>query len=107
VIPEEGEWFAIALVGKPRGNRGELTAVSLSDQPERFATLKEVYVFLPGKPGGERLAVESTWFHDGRLISSSPASILSITPSDSPALKCGSRSTSAPRRSRGRTSNRI
>ena len=65
---DEAAWVAIALVGKPRGNRGELTAVSLSHRPERFAELGEVFLFLPGKTEGERLRVESTWFHDGRLI---------------------------------------
>jgi 16S rRNA processing protein RimM len=59
---------AIALVGKPRGNRGELTAISLSHKPGRFAELGEVFLFLPGKAEGERLGLESTWFHDGRLI---------------------------------------
>ena len=68
MIPDQGEWAAIALVGKPRGNRGELTAISLSHKPERFAELKEVFLFGPGKAGGERLQVESTWFHDGRLV---------------------------------------
>jgi 16S rRNA processing protein RimM len=68
VSPDQGEWVAIALVGKPRGNRGELTAVSLSHKPERFAELKEVFLFEPGKAAGKRLEVESTWFHDGRLV---------------------------------------
>ena len=68
MIADGDEWVAIALVGKPRGNRGELTAVSLSHRPERFAELSEVFLFVPGKAGGERLEVESTWFHDGRLI---------------------------------------
>ena len=66
--PDQGEWVAIALVGKPRGNRGELTAVSLSDRPERFAGLKEVFLFAPDGAKGDRLEVESAWFHDGRLI---------------------------------------
>jgi 16S rRNA processing protein RimM len=68
VTPERDEWVAIALLGKPRGNRGELTAVNLSHKPERFAELREVFLLLPGKTAGERLELESTWFHDGRLI---------------------------------------
>ena len=66
--PDRGEWVAIALVGKPRGNRGELTAINLSHKLERFAGLKEVFLFAPGTDGGVRLEVESTWFHDGRLV---------------------------------------
>ena len=61
--PEDG-WVTIALLGKPRGNRGELTAVPLSNKPERFETLKEVFLF----GSGARYEVESTWFHNGSLI---------------------------------------
>ena len=61
--PEDG-WVTIALLGKPRGNRGELTAVSLSSKPERFETLDEVFLF----GSGARYKVESTWFHNGALI---------------------------------------
>jgi 16S rRNA processing protein RimM len=59
-----GEWVAIALLGKTRGNRGELTAVALSSKPERFESLEEVWLF----GNGERFDVEHTWFHDGTLI---------------------------------------
>ena len=58
------DWVTVALLGKTRGNRGELTAVSLSSKPERFENLAEVYLF----GAGERYEVESTWFHDATLI---------------------------------------
>lgn len=61
---EEGAWVTIALLGKTRGNRGELTAIPLSDKPERFESLTEVYLF----GSGERREVETTWFHNGTLI---------------------------------------
>lgn len=61
---EEDAWVTIALLGKTRGNRGELTAVPLSDKPERFQALTEVYLF----GHGERREVETTWFHNGALI---------------------------------------
>jgi len=57
------EWVTIAVLGRARGNRGELTAVSLS-KPERYETLREVFLF----PEGTRQDVESVWFHSGRLI---------------------------------------
>ncbi|HKA00652.1 MAG TPA: ribosome maturation factor RimM [Candidatus Solibacter sp.] len=65
-----GEWVAIAIVGKTRGNRGEVTAVALSSKPERFEALKEVWLFgaAAGMSRGERFEVEHTWFHDGTLI---------------------------------------
>ena len=62
-------WVAIALLGKTRGNRGEVTALALSGKPERYQALREVYLFgraSPERP--QRYEVESTWFHAGTLI---------------------------------------
>ena len=65
----ESEWVAIAIVGKTRGNRGEVTAVALSSKPERYKILKEVTLFAPGGPaGGVKYEIEETWFHLGTLI---------------------------------------
>jgi len=64
VSPTEAGWIAVALLGKTRGNRGEITAFTLSSKPERFQNLQEVFLF----GSGERAEVESTWFHDGVLI---------------------------------------
>jgi 16S rRNA processing protein RimM len=61
--PESG-WITIALLGKTRGNRGELTAIPLSSKLERFETLNEVFLF----GSGDRHEVESTWFHGETLI---------------------------------------
>jgi 16S rRNA processing protein RimM len=64
-----GGWVAVALLGKCRGNRGEVTALALSGKPERYEALREVYLFGPGESGRcERYEVESTWFHNGTLI---------------------------------------
>jgi 16S rRNA processing protein RimM len=57
-------WIAVALLGKTRGNRGEITAVCLSPKPERFEGLEEVFLF----GNGERFEVEETWFHQGTLV---------------------------------------
>jgi len=62
-LPEDG-WIAIAVLGKTRGNRGELTAFPLSGKPERFQTLQEVFLF----GSGTRYEVESAWFHQETLI---------------------------------------
>ena len=73
-------WITIARLGRVRGNRGELTAVPLSDKPERFERLKEVTLFPPDSEaeaqadaqadfqGGTKLEVESVWRHIDRLI---------------------------------------
>jgi 16S rRNA processing protein RimM len=86
--PTDAAWVAVAVLGKARGNRGEITAWALSSKPERYQTLHEVFLFAtaerrgdepasqpPGKaPGvnpitnGERFEVESTWFHQETLV---------------------------------------
>ena len=65
----ESVWVAIAQLGKTRGNRGEVTAVALSNKPERYQALREVFLFAPdGSAGGEKYEIESTWFHVGTLV---------------------------------------
>ena len=66
-LPAEG-WVAIAVLGKTRGNRGELTAFPLSGKPERYEALEEVYLCGSGGAPCAPYAVESTWFHNGTLI---------------------------------------
>ena len=61
------EWVTIALLGKPRGNRGELQAVSLSDSPGRFDQLSRVFLFRDEKSLGEQV-VEQAWWHDAKLV---------------------------------------
>jgi 16S rRNA processing protein RimM len=60
----DSEWVTVALLGRTRGNRGEITAYSLSSKPDRFESLREVWLF----GAGEKYEVESTWFHDSTLI---------------------------------------
>ena len=60
----ENDWIAVAVLGRTRGLRGELTAIALTDKPERLESLKEVWLF----GDGARREVESVWFHDGRPI---------------------------------------
>ncbi len=60
------EWVTVAVLGKPRGIRGELTAFSYSDHPERFEHLTKVT--LHGSAGARQVEVESSWFHQGSLI---------------------------------------
>jgi 16S rRNA processing protein RimM len=59
-----GEWVTVALLGKPRGVRGELTAIALSSKPERYQELREVYLFGDGR----KVEVESAWFHLSALV---------------------------------------
>lgn len=55
--------MTVALLGKTRGNRGEVTALALS-KPERCQELREVYLF----GAGQRYQVEAAWFHGDTLI---------------------------------------
>lgn len=57
----------IAIVGKPRGNKGEVLAVPLSDSPGRFESLVRAFLFHDDSELGER-QVEKAWFHDDRLV---------------------------------------
>ena len=61
---EEPQWTAIAALVKPRGNKGELTAVSLSSKPDRFAHLTKVHLF----GDGSEFTIERIWDHDGTLV---------------------------------------
>ncbi|MBI2679951.1 MAG: 16S rRNA processing protein RimM [Candidatus Solibacter usitatus] len=60
-------WVTLAILGKTRGNRGELTAVGFS-KPERYPGLKQVFLFAPGAVTGVPRVVESVWQHGERLI---------------------------------------
>ena len=63
------EQVTVAVLGRPRGNRGELTASSLSSRPERFSSLTSVTL----SGGDSHLAdvsfdIEEVWDHAGTLI---------------------------------------
>ena len=60
----DAEWVSVAVLGRPRGNHGELTAESLSCRPERFARLSEVRLL----GDGALYHVEEVWDHEGVLI---------------------------------------
>ncbi len=52
----------IATLTRPRGNKGELAALSQSSFPERFSQLTRVFV------DGQPFPVESVWWHGDKLI---------------------------------------
>jgi 16S rRNA processing protein RimM len=60
------QWVAIAQVIRPRGIRGEVEAVPLSNQEGRFEQLREVYP--GGTEAGGALEVETVWEYRGRLV---------------------------------------
>lgn len=63
--PEER--VTLAVIQRPRGLRGEVVAFMLTDFPERFEKLQNVW--LTSEAGDVRPAqLETTWFHKGSLI---------------------------------------
>lgn len=72
-VPGSGadeQWAAVARLGKPRGNRGEVWAIPLSGHADRYRSLGEVYLFGPDGPvaGQSPATVENAWVHRGRWI---------------------------------------
>ena len=64
------EWVAIAILGRTRGNRGEILAIPLGGRPERLEGLERVWLFResPQLTTGSRFEIESVWLHDGRPV---------------------------------------
>ncbi len=58
------EWVTVAVLGRPRGNRGEVTATGFSSHADRYARLQTVHLFGEGKP----YTVEEVWEHNGKLV---------------------------------------
>jgi 16S rRNA processing protein RimM len=62
-----GDLVTIGRVVRPQGRKGELLTQPLSDRPERFATLRRVFV--PAASGAAReVAVTACWPHKGRYV---------------------------------------
>jgi len=59
------EWVVLAVLGRPRGNGGELTSTPLSSRPDLFPSLARVFLAPPDRVESEEKAVESVWFHGG------------------------------------------
>ncbi len=56
------------MLVRPRGIRGELTAISHSSHPERFAKLNKVRLYLPDRPDFRECQVERVWDHQGTPV---------------------------------------
>ena len=66
----ETERVSIAHLTRPRGRRGELAAVALSDHAERFQQLDEVFLVGAESFPDEvrKFRVEEVWEHGNRLV---------------------------------------
>ena len=61
------EYVALAKIFKPRGNRGEVAARDLCQDPHRFSEHAVVSLLYPSQLREER-TIENAWYHQGRLI---------------------------------------
>ncbi len=64
----EAGWVTVAVLGKTRGTRGEITAFALSSKPERYEQLREITLFDASGALLRTAEVESARFHSGTLI---------------------------------------
>jgi 16S rRNA processing protein RimM len=65
--PAPPEYVALAKVFKPRGNRGEVAARDLCEDPDRFREDAVVSLLYPSGRREEK-TIENAWYHQGRLI---------------------------------------
>jgi 16S rRNA processing protein RimM len=65
--PALPEYVALAKIFKPRGNRGEVAARDLCEDPDRFSENAVVSLLYPSGLREER-TIENAWYHQGRLI---------------------------------------
>ena len=64
---EPSSYIAIARIVRTRGNKGEVLVDSLTDFPERFDILEEVWLEFEDSRT-EKFALDFTWEHKGRRI---------------------------------------
>lgn len=67
---EPCSYLAIAHILKPQGRRGEVFAEIMTDFPERFQALNQVYLEDGGNSGHapRPLGVENAWPHKGQIV---------------------------------------
>lgn len=64
------DWVTMAILGKPRGIRGEMFALPQTNHWERFRAGREFRVWFTGESRREPVDVvlEDAWSHNGKLI---------------------------------------
>jgi 16S rRNA processing protein RimM len=61
------DMITIGVVVKPQGRKGEVLVQPLSDRPDRFESLRRVFVPAPGGPA-RAVGVTNQWPHKGRVV---------------------------------------
>ncbi len=65
--PKKADFLAVARIVRPQGRAGEVAAEILTDFPERFQSLCDVFLERPGCLP-EAAQVERAWIHKGRVV---------------------------------------
>lgn len=64
------EWVTMAVLGKPRGTRGQLFALPYTNHWERFREGRRFRVWFPerARRDAREVVLEEAWSHNGKLI---------------------------------------
>jgi 16S rRNA processing protein RimM len=62
------DMITIGVVIKPQGRKGEVLVQPLSDRPDRFQSLRRVFVPAPGASPARAVVVTDRWPHKGRVV---------------------------------------
>jgi 16S rRNA processing protein RimM len=62
------DMITIGVVVKPQGRKGEVLVAPLSDRPDRFVSLRRVFVPEPGTRAARAVNVTDRWPHKGRVV---------------------------------------
>ncbi|MEW6734096.1 MAG: ribosome maturation factor RimM [Acidobacteriota bacterium] len=65
--PAQGDLVTIAQIVRPHGIKGELVAEIITDFPDRFTRLKDIFLCLPNGTV-EQVPLEGYRFHQGRIV---------------------------------------
>lgn len=58
----------MARLVRPQGRRGEILADILTDFPDRFSQMREVFLDRQGQRPPTAIILESSWLHKGRVV---------------------------------------
>jgi 16S rRNA processing protein RimM len=61
-------WVHIARLIRPQGRRGEVLAEILSDFPNRFAEMREAFLWRGDKHPPIPILLENSWLHKGKIV---------------------------------------
>jgi 16S rRNA processing protein RimM len=64
---ETSKFLAVAVINRPQGRSGEVIAELATDFPDRFDTLRDIYLGQDGQ-SPSRAILEHSWKHKGRIV---------------------------------------